>query len=241
MMKKGLHIHKIRQLIIDYLSFNKTEHRGTVILMILLILLIMARLWIPDGLSEPLPEVVFPEASVMTFLQAVKLAEDSANQAMASRRQQLPGYNRTGNLPFPQRAQQEKAMLLIELNSTDTLELQQLRGIGPGFARRIIAFRDRLGGFFHKRQMLEVFGMDTARYNLISDNLTVNPDSIHKIPLNSVSMKELMRHPYFPYPLARKIMEYRYSQKTFKNLEEVKTATGLSDSLFRRMVVYLRL
>ncbi|MCX6268616.1 MAG: helix-hairpin-helix domain-containing protein [Bacteroidetes bacterium] len=75
---------------------------------------------------------------------------------------------------------------MVELNSADTFELQQLRGIGPGFARRIVNYRERLRGFYDKKQVLEVFGMDTSRYRLIEKNLQVNPDSIHPIfPLPS--------------------------------------------------------
>jgi DNA uptake protein ComE-like DNA-binding protein len=209
--------------------------------MAILTTLIMIRLWLPDGLSETSPEVIFPEAEVAAFLKAAEEAEDSVKQARTEENKERKGYSSPFSIPFNGAKKPEKIIVMIELNSTDTLELQQLRGIGPGFARRIISYRERLGGFYNKRQMLEVFGMDTARYNLIAENLMINPDSIKRMPINAISLKEMMRHPYFPYPLARKLIEYRYRQKAFKNLEEVKPAAGLSDSLFRRMIVYLRL
>ena len=38
--------------------------------------------------------------------------------------------------------------IVMELNTADSLSLQQLPGIGPVYASRIVRYRDRLGGFF---------------------------------------------------------------------------------------------
>jgi DNA uptake protein ComE-like DNA-binding protein len=134
-----------------------------------------------------------------------------------------------------------RPIVIVELNSADTFDLQQLRGIGPAFARRIVNYRERLRGFNDKRQLLEVFGMDSARFNSIELNLDVNSDSVHPIDLNLVTFKELLRHPYFPFPVTKNIMIYRQKNKNFKSLDELKKIEGVNDSLFRRMVVYLRL
>ena len=131
--------------------------------------------------------------------------------------------------------------MIIELNSADTFELQQLRGIGPGFARRIVYYRERLRGYCDKRQVLEVAGMDTARYRMIEKNLTVNPDSIHPLDLNTVTFKELLHHPYFPFAVTKNIMIYRQKNKNFKNLAELRNIQGINDSVFRKMIIYLRI
>ncbi len=83
--------------------------------------------------------------------------------------------------------------------------------------------------------------MDTARYRLIAGNLTAERDSIHPFNLNSVTFKELLRHPYFPFPVTKGIMVYRQKNKAFTTMEELRKIPGVSDSLFRRMVLYLRL
>ena len=133
-----------------------------------------------------------------------------------------------------------KTILIVELNSADTFDLQQLRGIGPAFARRIVNYRERLRGFYDKQQVLEVFGMDTVRYQMIEKNLRVNPDSIHPFDLNTVAFKELLHHPYFPFAITKNIMIYRQKNKRFKMLDELKNIEGMNDSIFRRAVVYLR-
>ncbi|MBR4803620.1 MAG: helix-hairpin-helix domain-containing protein, partial [Bacteroidales bacterium] len=46
----------------------------------------------------------------------------------------------------------------IELNTADTSDLKELRGIGSGYAKRIVKYRERLGGFCKPEQLLEVYG-----------------------------------------------------------------------------------
>jgi competence ComEA-like helix-hairpin-helix protein len=129
---------------------------------------------------------------------------------------------------------------MIELNSADTFELQRLRGIGPAFARRIVKYRERLGGFIAASQLLEIWGMDTSKFNAIRDHLTVNPDSIHKIDLNTVTFKGLMSHPYFPFESTKAIMLYRKDHKRFTSVSELKKISIISDSAYRKMREYIR-
>ena len=132
-----------------------------------------------------------------------------------------------------------KELIIIELNHADTFELQRLRGIGSSFAKRIVFYRDRLGGFIDKSQLMEVFGMDTARYNGIRANLTVNTDSIHKIHINFVTFKDLMKHPYFPFAITKSIILYRKDHKVFKNIGELRNIQGINDSIFGKMKSYV--
>ncbi|HID32241.1 MAG TPA: helix-hairpin-helix domain-containing protein [bacterium (Candidatus Stahlbacteria)] len=47
----------------------------------------------------------------------------------------------------------------VDLNQASTAELDALPGIGPRLARRIIAFRDSIGGFESLEQMVLVRGI----------------------------------------------------------------------------------
>jgi competence protein ComEA len=135
----------------------------------------------------------------------------------------------------------EKDIFVIELNSADTFDLQRLRGIGPSFAKRIVKYRERLGGYREKSQLLEVFGMDPEKYNEIKDHLTVNSDSIRKINLNAVTFKELLSHPYFPFEVTKSIMLYKKEHKKFQNPEELLLIKNISDSIYRKIKPYVRI
>ncbi len=52
---------------------------------------------------------------------------------------------------------------LVDLNTADSVTLLSLYGIGPSFAKRIMKYRNLLGGFYNKTQLLEVYGFDQDR------------------------------------------------------------------------------
>ena len=131
-------------------------------------------------------------------------------------------------------------VIKVDINRADTLELQRLKGIGPSYARRIVSYRNRLGGFINCRQVLEVWGVDTVLYNLIREHIIITSDSVRKIDLNTVSFKELLKHPYFPYELTRALILYRQKNKIFRSLDELNSVEGINDSIFRRIRSYVR-
>jgi DNA uptake protein ComE-like DNA-binding protein len=234
--------HEAMRLVGEYLSYNRTEQRGTLVLCLLLLTVMLVNAMIPAGTFHPPPGREDFDAEVRRFELAWRQAADSDSIARNTRYQGYGsgyGRSRTDSLKFP--AKRPVPVILVELNAADTFDLQQLRGIGPGFARRIVGYRERLRGYAEKRQILEVFGMDSARYLSIEEQLRVNTDSIHPFDLNTVTFKELIRHPYFPFPVTKKIMLYRQKNKVFRSLDELKKVEGVSDSLFSRMVIYLRL
>ncbi len=233
---------RIAALLGDYLTYNRTEQRGILVLSIILLCLIVANTVIPSGTFQGTPDFSKFSDEVRAFEKGWKRAADSDSIARARKYMSFrykPGAYNRDSLAY--NARPVKPPVIIELNSADTLDLQQLRGIGPGFARRIVGYRERLRGFSSSEQVMEVFGMDSARYGPIAGNLRVNRDSIHPFDLNTVTFKELLRHPYFPFPVTKNIMIYRQKNKVFKSLDELKNIPGISDSLFSRMVVYLRL
>src|SRR5690606_3841789 len=81
--------------------------------------------------------------------------------------------------------------LLIELNATDSLELQELRGIGPVFASRIVRFRDLLGGFYDKAQLLDVYGMEPERFKQIEKHVYADSSKVTKIDINKADYATL--------------------------------------------------
>jgi DNA uptake protein ComE-like DNA-binding protein len=226
----------------DYLTYNRTEQRGILVLSLILMCVVIASGVIPSGTFQKPPDFSAFSAEIRSFEAAWRKASDSDSIARSAKN--MSYRSMFGSRPHDSagyKTMPAKPVVVVELNSADTLDLQQLRGIGPGFAKRIVNYRERLRGFSDKRQVLEVFGMDSARYTLIEKNLLVNRDSVHPVDLNTVTFKELLRHPYFPFPITKNIMVYRQKNKTFKSLDELKNIPGISDSIFRRMVLYLRL
>jgi competence protein ComEA len=97
----------------------------------------------------------------------------------------------------------------LELNTADSTQLETLKGIGPAFARRIIKYRNMLGGFTGKEQLLEVYGLTEEKYRLIENEVEVNPSLITRINVNTDDFKVVNRHPYISYELTKKIFDAR--------------------------------
>ena len=225
----------------DYFSFNQKELRGIFVLLTLILLVLLANVLVPRFVSPGTIDMSSFDKEIRLFVQEMH-RQDSLEEFTLKKR-----YNKFPAGSFPMRQDSVrglhypgKEMIRIELNSADTFSLQQLRGIGPGFARRIIRYRDRLGGFISKRQVLEVFGMDTARYNGIAASLFVNTDSIHKINLNTVTFKQLLAHPYFPFEITKAIMLYRKDKKKIVAIDELRTVKGMTDTTFRKIQPYIK-
>ena len=97
----------------------------------------------------------------------------------------------------------------LELNRADSAALVALRGIGPYYARKILDYRERLGGFVDAAQLLEIEGIDADRLASFSEDVTVDAKKIRKIDLWHASDTVLARHPYIGAKGARSVLRYR--------------------------------
>lgn len=97
----------------------------------------------------------------------------------------------------------------IELNAADSAALVSLKGIGPWYARKILDYRGRLGGFVAPEQLLEIEGMDEERYAGLAEAVMVDTSLIRKLDLRHASDTLLERHPYLGTKGARSILRYR--------------------------------
>lgn len=137
--------------------------------------------------------------------------------------------------PTPQR----KQPLTVELNSADSLTLQLLHGIGPAYARRIVRYRERLGGFVSTDQLLEVYGFTPELLTHIRPHITLDTTVIKPISINSIGLKELSRHPYIEYYQARDIITLRRKGVTFSSADDLRAVPSMADSTMRRILPYL--
>lgn len=134
----------------------------------------------------------------------------------------------------------KKQPLRVELNSADTTTLQLLHGIGPTYASRIVRYRERLGGFTDKEQLLEVYGFTPELLSHIAPYVTVDTLNINKIDINSIPLKQLIKHPYIEYYQARDIVNLRNRGVRFENAEDLKTVPSMADSTLKRLLPYIK-
>jgi competence protein ComEA len=127
----------------------------------------------------------------------------------------------------------------VELNLADSTELDNLPGIGPVLAARIIRYKNLLGGFYSVNQLHEVYGLSEEHYLSASPHLFVAGEPFRRFNINFATLEELGRHPYIGFRTARKIIKLRDERGKYssvKDLSEVMTADSIE-----RLSPYLKL
>lgn len=128
---------------------------------------------------------------------------------------------------------------VIELNQADSAKLMQLAGIGPSFAARIVRYRNRLGGFFSKEQLKEVYGIDSIKFDQIAGHVTVNPALVTKIDVNNISFNQLRLFPYLNFNQVNAIIQYRAQHGKYNSIAELKNIAILDQQTLQKIQPYL--
>ena len=138
------------------------------------------------------------ESSLQTDTSAVQRRDLSGVVARTFSLEKLP--------PRPVRKPKPK----VELNSADTTALMTLYGIGGYYARKIVEFRERLGGSFaSEEQLMDIYGIDSARFVGFADRVYVDTSLIIPLDLYHMPVDSMARHPYIGKYAARGIDRYR--------------------------------
>jgi competence protein ComEA len=128
---------------------------------------------------------------------------------------------------------------LLEINIADSSGLAGLPGIGPFTAGRIIKYRERLGGFVAKEQLLEIRYFTSDRLESAAKFLTVNSSKVKKMNINKVGFKVLLKHPYANYELTKALVWFRDRYGKINNLAELERAAVIPDTSFLKLKPYL--
>ncbi|WP_321515442.1 helix-hairpin-helix domain-containing protein [Marinifilum fragile] len=128
---------------------------------------------------------------------------------------------------------------LVDLNLADTSILKTLPGIGKTLSNRIVKYKDMLGGYISKSQLLEVYGISEETFRAIENRVCVSPVLLQKISINQCNAKILGQHPYISRRMSSDIVKYRERVGNFTSVEDLKNKHLLSDSVFQKVQPYL--
>lgn len=143
---------------------------------------------------------------------------------------------RTSNVP------EEKESAPFDINLADTIQLQQIYGIGPVLSSRIVKYREILGGFVSMEQLLEVYGLDSVVVHKLHEKSEISDDFTPlKINLNTADLNTLKSHPYISYNLARMIIAFREQHGPFNRLEDLKEIHPISEDVYNKIHLYLKI
>ncbi len=132
------------------------------------------------------------------------------------------------------------ADVMLDINKADTLEWQKIRGIGEVFSRRITSYRELLGGFYSTAQLLEVFGMDSVRYEQIKPHIFISDTlELRKININTADFVTLVRHPYLERNQVNSILRMRERHGPYSSPDDILRSELIDENIYQRIAPYL--
>lgn len=141
--------------------------------------------------------------------------------------------------PYEKKTFEKKVIAAVDINSGDSSAFDALPGIGGGFSRRIINFRNRLGGFYKVEQIAETFGLPDSVFQKIRPLLKISETEVKKLNINTAKEEELKAHPYIRWQLAKVITEYKKQHGDFKTLEDLKKIMVIDAETYNKISPYL--
>lgn len=153
------------------------------------------------------------------------------NQESSSTAKQETGKNEKV-YSYPHKIQQGQ---YININSADTTELMKIPGIGSYYAKRIIRYREQLGGYVSVEQLSEIEGFPESAISYMK----IDAQQIQKLNINKLSIYQLRNHPYINFYQAKDIYDYRRKNGPMKSLEELKLLPNFPPDEIQRLKPYV--
>lgn len=160
-------------------------------------------------------------------------SEKEENQAVATK----AGYE---GRPFTAKNHEKRVrMAMVDVNAATQEDWQLIRGIGPGWAKRIVNYREKLGGFASTAQVAETFGLPDSVYQKALPQLQFATGIFRKIKLNTATLDELKAHPYLSSFQATILFNYRVRHGSYADFSSVKKVkAGFTDDDWQRLEPY---
>jgi competence protein ComEA len=128
----------------------------------------------------------------------------------------------------------------IDINTADTAQLQTVFGVGPKLSRRIIRYRESLGGFHSMDQLREVYRLEPEVIARLEKAFFVGSGfRLVRININTADRKELATHPYLSDKAADAIVAYRFQHGKYMSLDELGKIAALDSVVLRKVLPYL--
>lgn len=181
------------------------------------------------GMTEEVYNELFPYISIPTEKREKK--EQSEKEGT---RNHMTDTARLSATKYPPSVKYPEGTT-IELNDADTTELKKIPGIGSWRARRIVEYRQRLGGFYDTAQLKEIEGLPEN----IGKWFTLRTSVQTQLNINKEGIGQLQKHPYLNFYQARCIVEYRRKHGPIINLKQLSLCKEFTADDLKRLEPYV--
>jgi DNA uptake protein ComE-like DNA-binding protein len=124
---------------------------------------------------------------------------------------------------------------VLDLNTVDTLTLRKIPGIGVGYSRSIVSYRQRLGGFVSVAQLKDIEGLPERIEEWFSVGENVE---VRTISINKSDFKTLVRHPYLSYEQVKVITTHIRKYGPLRSWKDLQLYPEFTPQDFERLTPY---
>ena len=217
----------------DHFGFSKAETHGTLVLLLLTSLCLL----LPQALQwyhSTHPEMN-NEADMALLESTLALLASKKGQEKSQYNARITSQKKTNRScqPMP-------LLASFDINTCSAKQLQQIQGIGPVLSKRVVKYRDRLGGFVRQAQYEEVYGLKPTVIEALRKYVYISSAFQPKrLNINTDSLKTLAAHPYLTYQQAQGIVRYRTQHGLFSNLEALRSLVLIDEATLAKVKPYL--
>lgn len=123
----------------------------------------------------------------------------------------------------------------LDLNKADTTALKKVPGIGSYYARKVVAYRESLGGFCSIGQLMEIEGFPQEA----ADFFVLKPSDVRKLNVNHLSLAQLRKHPYINFYMAKAIVDRVRLKGPLHSLDELSLLPDFTPEAISRLAPYV--
>ncbi|MDR0798158.1 MAG: helix-hairpin-helix domain-containing protein, partial [Dysgonamonadaceae bacterium] len=157
----------------DFFYFSKRERRGIFFLVVLITGIFLGKwLFTPKELPPIEKLEISDKQEIISYKQKTYSASSAdpyrPNSPSPTRSPEKHTYYHKEEIPKPtvySKTEKLSSGETVELNSCDTAQLMKIPSIGSSFAKRIVSYRNLLGGYTRVDQLQEVYGMYEELYS----------------------------------------------------------------------------
>lgn len=135
---------------------------------------------------------------------------------------------------------QRKGTLKIGVNTAGAEDWMKIRGIGPVLSKRIIKFREALGGFCTIEQVGQTYGLADSVFQGFKGYLFLD-QPCNRININQMDWQQLVRHPYIDSRQANAILRWIENRGPIEDLEMLRRMEIFDSASWQQLVPYLKI
>lgn len=141
---------------------------------------------------------------------------------------------------FQKFEKKETKIVVQDINTANQVELEKVYMIGEKLALKIMAEREKFGGFADMEQLSFIWGISPDAIEDLNRKFQIKSAvNIKKIKINELPIKELQQFPYFNYTIAKNIVTYRSMNGEIKNIDDLTNVKQFPIEKLKIIAVYL--